>query len=110
MNHGSAYDDDIRKLAQQGLADEKLFFELAIEDLTRAADLFRPVHERTAGVDGWVSLEVSPRLAYDTNSTLAEARDLHCGRRGPTSSSRYPAPRKDCRRSSRQFSPACRST
>jgi transaldolase len=77
MKHGSAYDDDIRKLAQTGLADEKLFFELALEDLTRAADLFRAVHERTAGVDGWVSLEVSPRLAYDTNSTLAEARDLH---------------------------------
>ena len=77
MKHGSAYDEDIRQLAQKGLADEKLFFELAREDLTRAADLFRPVHERTAGVDGWVSLEVSPRLAYDTNSTLAEARDLH---------------------------------
>ena len=77
MKHGSAYDEDIRQLAQKGLADEKLFFELALEDLTRAADLFRPVHERTAGVDGWVSLEVSPRLAYDTQSTLAEARDLH---------------------------------
>jgi transaldolase len=77
MKHGSAYDEDIRQLARKGLADEKLFFELAREDLTRAADLFRPVHERTAGVDGWVSLEVSPRLAYDTQSTLAEARDLH---------------------------------
>jgi len=77
MKHGSAYDQDIRQLAQKSLADEKLFFELALEDLTRAADLFRPVHERTVGVDGWVSLEVSPRLAYDTNSTLAEARDLH---------------------------------
>jgi len=77
MKHGSAYDEDIRKLAQKGLADEKLFFELALEDLTRAADLFGPVHERTAGVDGWVSLEVSPRLAHDTNSTLSEARDLH---------------------------------
>jgi transaldolase len=77
MSRGSAYDEDIRKLAHGGLADEKLFFELALDDLTRAADLFRPVHERTAGVDGWVSLEVSPRLAYDTNSTLTEARDLH---------------------------------
>jgi transaldolase len=77
MKHGSAYDEDIRKLAQTGLADEKLFFELAVDDLTRAADLFRSVHDRTAGVDGWVSLEVSPRLAYDTNSTLAEARELH---------------------------------
>ena len=77
VKNGSAYDEDIRKLAQKGLADEKLFFDLAIEDLRRAADLFRGVHERTAGVDGWVSLEVSPRLAYDTGSTLAEARDLH---------------------------------
>jgi transaldolase len=77
MKHGSAYDEDIRELAQKGLADEKLFFELALEDLTRAADLFRPVNQRTAGVDGWVSLEVSPRLAYDANSTIAEARDLH---------------------------------
>jgi transaldolase len=77
MKHGSAYDDDIRRLASSGLADEKLFFELAVDDLTRAADLFRPVHDRTAGVDGWVSLEVSPRLAYDTQSTIAEARDLH---------------------------------
>ena len=77
MKHGSAYDEDIRKLGQAGLGDEKLFFELALADLTRAADLFRPVHERTSGVDGWVSLEVSPRLAYDTQSTLTEARDLH---------------------------------
>ncbi|HEX5206191.1 MAG TPA: transaldolase [Steroidobacteraceae bacterium] len=77
MKHGSAYDEDIRNLAQKGLMDEKLFFELALEDLTRAADLFRPVHDRTSGVDGWVSLEVSPRLAYDSNSTLTEARDLH---------------------------------
>ena len=77
MKHGSAYDEGIRALAQKGLADEQLFFELAIDDLRRAADLFRPVHERTAGVDGWVSLEVSPRLAYDTSSTIAEARDLH---------------------------------
>jgi len=77
MQHGSAYDEDIRKLAGSGLADEKLFFELALDDLTRAADLFRAVHERTAGVDGWVSLEVSPRLAYDTDSTLTEARELH---------------------------------
>ena len=77
VKNGSAYDEDIRTLAHQGLADEKLFFELALDDLTRAADLFRGVHERTAGVDGWVSLEVSPRLAYDADSTLTEARELH---------------------------------
>ena len=56
---------------------EDLFFELAIADLTRAADLFKPVFERTATVDGWVSLEVSPLLAYDTAKTLAAARKLH---------------------------------
>ncbi|HEV3262304.1 MAG TPA: transaldolase [Gemmataceae bacterium] len=58
-------------------AGEQLFFELALEDITQAADLFRPIWERTNGVDGWVSLEVSPLLAHDTASTLAAAKDLH---------------------------------
>jgi len=75
---GSAdYDAEIRRRLQQGQSGEALFFELALADLTRAADLFAPVHRRTRGVDGWVSLEVSPLLAYDTQSTLAAARDLH---------------------------------
>ena len=75
---GSAdYDAAIRQRLQQGQSGEALFFELALADLTRAADLFLPVHRRTRGVDGWVSLEVSPLLAYDTQSTLAAARDLH---------------------------------
>ena len=75
---GSAdYDAEIRQRLQQGQSGEALFFELALADLTRAADLFLPVHRRTRGVDGWVSLEVSPLLAYDTQSTLAAARDLH---------------------------------
>src|SRR5205814_5457395 len=56
---------------------EALFFDLALEDITRAADLFRSVYDKTNGVDGWVSLEVSPLLAHDTASTLAAARDLH---------------------------------
>ncbi len=60
-----------------GKSGEDLFFELALEDLTRATSLFRGVHDRTAGVDGFVSLEVSPLLAYDTASTLAAAKDLH---------------------------------
>jgi transaldolase len=55
---------------------EQLFFELALEDLTRAADLFRPIYDLTSGVDGWVSLEVSPLLAHDTKTTLAEAKGL----------------------------------
>ena len=73
----AAYDTAIRTRREQGRSGEDLFFDLAIEDLQQAADLFRPVHERTAGVDGWVSLEVSPLLAYDTKTTLAEARELH---------------------------------
>jgi len=71
------YDDAIRARMQQGRSGEQLFFELAIEDLTRAADLFRPVYDATDGVDGWVSLEVSPLLAYDTVSTIAQAKELH---------------------------------
>jgi transaldolase len=71
------YDAAIREKAQAGADREALFFDLAIEDLRRAADLFRPVHDRTDGVDGWVSLEVSPLLAYDTASTVAAARSLH---------------------------------
>jgi transaldolase len=71
------YDDAIREKAERGLSGEPLFFELAIEDLRRAADLFLPIHERTAGVDGWVSLEVSPLLAYDTEKTIEMAKSLH---------------------------------
>jgi transaldolase len=81
IRNSSSYDAVIREKQAQGKATEALFFELALEDLTRAAELFRPIHEKTDGVDGWVSLEVSPLLAYDTPSTLAAAKDLH-GRAG----------------------------
>lgn len=77
IKNSTAYDAAIREKLKQGKAGEALFFDLAIEDLTRAADLFRPIHDHTNGVDGWVSLEVSPLLAHDTKSTLAAARDLH---------------------------------
>jgi len=77
LKSSTAYDSGIREKLAKGKSGENLFFELAIEDLTRAAGLFRPVYERTNGVDGFVSLEVSPLLAYDTASTLAAARDLH---------------------------------
>jgi transaldolase len=76
IKKSAAYDPAIREKLAQGKSGEALFFELALEDLRRAADVFRPVWDRTAGVDGWVSLEVSPLLAYDTKSTLAAARDL----------------------------------
>ena len=76
IKNSSSYDRAIRDYASKGKSGEELFFELALEDLTRAADLFRPVHDRTNGLDGWVSLEVSPLLAHNTTSTLAEAKQL----------------------------------
>ena len=76
MKNSSTYDSAITRKVKQGISGEALFFDLAIEDLTRAADLFRPIYEKTNGVDGWVSLEVSPVLAYDTASTLAAAKEL----------------------------------
>ena len=76
IKNSTAYDATIvRKLANHE-SSEEVFFELALEDLTRAADLFRPIFDETNGVDGWVSLEVSPTLAHDTASTLAAAKDL----------------------------------
>jgi len=77
LSKGTAYDDAVHQLLEGGIEGEQLFFELALQDLGKAADLFRPIHDRTDGVDGWVSLEVSPALAYDTQSTLAAAKDLH---------------------------------
>ena len=77
IKNSTAYDASIREKLQEGKSSEELFFELALEDLTQAADLFRPVHDCTNGVDGWVSLEVSPLLAYDTNRTIAAAMELH---------------------------------
>ena len=80
ISKSAAYDQDIRAMTRSGVPREDLFFRLAIADLQQAADLFRPIHDRTAGVDGWVSLEVSPLLAYDAQRTIAAARDLN--RRG----------------------------
>ncbi len=77
IKNSTAYDAAIRENLNKGKSGEALFFGLALEDITRAAALFRPIYDRTDGVDGWVSLEVSPLLAYDTASTLAAARDLH---------------------------------
>ena len=77
IKNSSAYDAPIREKLSKSKSSEPLFFELALEDITRAAALFRPVHDQTNGVDGWVSLEVSPLLAHDTASTLAAAKDLY---------------------------------
>jgi len=71
------YDDAISQKQKEGKSSEAIFFELAIEDLRQAADLFRPIYDRTNGVDGWVSLEVSPLLARDTAGTLSAAKALH---------------------------------
>ena len=76
IKNSMAYDTAIREKLAEGKGDEALFFELALDDVTQAADLFRPINDRTNTVDGWVSLEVSPLLAYDTASTLAAAKDL----------------------------------
>jgi len=83
IKNSSSYDPAIRKKLDEGKSGEELFFELALEDLTRAADLFRPIFDRTNGVDGWVSLEVSPLLAHDASSTLAAAKRLHARARRP---------------------------
>ena len=83
IKNSSAYDESIRKRAQRGSSGEALFFELALEDLTQAADLFGSIHERTGGIDGFVSLEVSPLLAYDTASTIKAAADLHARAQRP---------------------------
>ena len=77
MSRGNSYDEDMARLMSSGMAVEDAFFEMAIDDLRRAADLFAQIHQRTATVDGWVSLEVSPLLAYDAKKTAEVAKALH---------------------------------
>jgi transaldolase len=94
IRNSSAYDSAIRDGLAAGRSGETLFFELALEDLTRAADLFRPIYDRTNGVDGHVSLEVSPLLAHDTNSTLGQARGLFARARRPNLFIKIPGTRE----------------
>ena len=112
IKNSAAYDAAIRRSSRQGKSGEELFFELALEDLTRAADLFRPIHERTNGVDGWVSLEVSPLLAHDTASTHRRGEGAASRGRGRRNLFiKIPGhARRDCPRSRKRSSPACRST
>jgi transaldolase len=77
IKNSSFYDEAIQQKLKEGKTGEELFFDLALEDLRQAADLFRPIYDRTGGVDGWVSLEVSPLLAHDTARTVAQARQLY---------------------------------
>jgi len=83
IKNSADYDDAIKTKLAEGKSGEKLFFELALEDLRQAADLFRPIYDRTCGVDGWVSLQVSPLLAHDTKSTIEEAKNLHAQAQRP---------------------------
>ena len=83
IKNSSAYDAAIGDKVRKGNSGEALFYEVALEDIVKAADLFRPVYDQTDGVDGWVSLEVSPLLAHDTASTLAAAKELHARARRP---------------------------
>jgi len=94
IKKSSAYDAPIREGLAKGKSSEELFFDLALEDITRAADLFRPTYDRTNTVDGWVSLEVSPLLAYDTDSTLRAAKDLFARARRPNLLIKIPGTRE----------------
>ena len=111
IKNSTAYDATIRRKLKQGKSGEDLFFDLALEDITQAADLFRPIYERTCGVDGWVSLEVSPLLAYDTTTTHRRGQGAARPRR--TAQPLHQDPRhqgRACPPSRRRSSPACRST
>ena len=81
ISHSDVYDDAIATSAALGASDESIFFDLALDDLKRAADLFRPTFDASGGVDGWVSLEVSPLLAHDATNTINAARELHARHR-----------------------------
>lgn len=77
ISRTGAYDAEIGRLARAGRSGEELVFDLALQDIVRAADVFAPVHERTAGFDGFVSIEVSPLLAHDGAATVTQAKELH---------------------------------
>ena len=108
IKNSTAYDGAIRNKLRDGKSGEQLFFDLALEDITQAADLFRPVWEKTNGVDGWVALEVSPLLAHDTARLWRRPRNCMPARRDPTSSSRSPAPQRVFRPLKRRSLPGSR--
>ena len=108
IKNSNFYDDAIHQKMKEGKSGEALFFELAIEDLRQAADLFRPIHDRTNGIDGWVSIEVSPTLAYDTAQYDRRGQAASARPNGLTSSSRFPVLTKAFPRSRSLSSPACR--
>ncbi len=97
IKNGGFYDDAIRRRALAGMSNGALFFELATEDLVQAADLFRPIHDATGGVDGWVSLEVSPLLADDTAGSIKAAAELHARAERPNFFIKIPGTRAGIR-------------
>jgi len=94
IKNNDFYDETIRQKMREGKSGEELFFELALEDLTQAADLFRPIHDGTDRVDGWVSLEVSPLLAYDTARSIKKAAELHARAKRPNLFIKIPGTRE----------------
>ena len=108
IKNAGFYDDAIRKKALAGKSGEELFFELALEDLTQAADLLRPIHGATSGIDGWVSLEVSPLLADDTAASIKAAAQLHARAQRPNLFIKIPGTRAAFPRLRRRSSRACR--
>ena len=76
IRNSAAYDESIRKRTTQGKSGDAMFYELALEDLTQAANIFKPIYDSTKSMDGWVSLEVSPLLAYDTATTIKEVAQV----------------------------------
>jgi transaldolase len=94
IRNSTDYDSAIQRKLTDGKSGEKLFFELALEDLREAADLFRPVYDRTSGLDGWVSLEVSPLLVHDTRLTIAEVKELHARAQRPNLLIKIPGTRE----------------
>jgi transaldolase len=103
-----SYDAAIKEKVARGTAGESLFYELALEDLTQAADLFRSVHDATGGIDGWVSLELSPVLADDAPGSVRAAKELFARAKRPISTSRSRAPPPVSRRSRNRSSRVCR--
>jgi transaldolase len=105
-----AYDEDIARKAREGKSGEPLFTELALDDLRRAAALFRPAFDATGGVDGWVSMELSPLLAADTAGSVRAAAEIHRMAAIPNLFVKIPGTPAVCPRSSRRSSKASRST
>lgn len=108
ISSSDCYDDAIAQKFSDGKSGEALFFELTLEDLQLAADFLHPVYDKTAGVDGWVSLEVSPLLANDTAATIRAAADLHGRAQRDNLFIKIPGTPKDCWRLKNLFLTACR--